>query len=178
VFYALSRVPTLSAENRVRWGPPYWKVPPEEFAVACAVAERSPVGAWVLAPVEVAPWITTLHQHPRPLVVRPDLLLLGEGQLGTEEVRRRLLLASIVSGLHRTGQDARLLGAGIEDYQLAALSIAGEASTAEIRSVLRDRGLNKVASSPTYEIWATRGKLRDYRGSQGCREYVRELGLE
>jgi hypothetical protein len=73
VFYALSEVSTLSAENRVRWAPPYWKVPREEFAAACSLVEHAPARASVLAPNDVTTWITTLHEHPRPLVIRTHL---------------------------------------------------------------------------------------------------------
>jgi hypothetical protein len=98
IFYGFSEVSTLSAENRVRWGSPYWKVPPEEFAAACSLVEHAPPGAWVLAPNDVTTWITTLHEHPRPLVIRNHLTLMLEEQLGVEEASRRVLLGAIVSG--------------------------------------------------------------------------------
>jgi hypothetical protein len=178
LFYGLSTVPALSTENRVRWGSPYWKVPPEEFAVACSIAEHAPAGAWVLAPNEVSPWITTLHRHPRPLVLRPDLLSLVEGEVGPKEVRRRLLLVAIVSGAKPPVPIAREVKAAIEDYPLPAIALRRASSTAEIQKVMEDAQLVRVASNESYEIWAVKGPRREFPGSPGCREYLRKSGLD
>ncbi|MEM1203496.1 MAG: DUF6077 domain-containing protein [Acidobacteriota bacterium] len=52
-------------------------------------------GATVLAPVDVAPWVTTFHDHPHPLVVRRQYL---RGDLGRGEVLSRWKVARWVSG--------------------------------------------------------------------------------
>jgi hypothetical protein len=100
-----------------------------------------------------------------------------EEQLGVEEASRRVLLGAIVSGWVRP-DGAQLLSDAIDDYGLAAIALVHETRTEEVDRVLRDAKFHRVASSRSHEIWSTSRGRRDYRGVRGCREYLREFGLD
>lgn len=154
LFYTATQRHVLSSKNRVRWEVPRWKVPAEEIALACALVEHTRPGQPVLAAQGIAPWVVTLHGHPRPLVPRPHFLEMQEGALGVAEVERRLRLLEVVSRAGGAPGDAELLRQALGEHSLAAVALAREAAGAEMETVLRDAGMRPVVSSPGYALWA------------------------
>jgi hypothetical protein len=164
----------LSAKGRVRFGLPTWKVPQEEFAVACAAAESTTPGAAVLAPSAVSPWITTLHSHPLPLVVRPILLSSQKDVLGSGEYRRRMALFRLVSGGPESPRARQFLQTAHEDYSLSAIALARAANIEwqSYRELLQSAGFRRALQTVRFEVW-TRQHASE---SAGARKRSRSCG--
>jgi hypothetical protein len=169
LFFFGSNVHILSSENRVWLGAPTWKVPRDAFSAACAMTELVPRDAIVLGPPEVETWITTLHDHPVPLVVRDQYLAQIGPYLGAEEVERRRQLVQLVSAAPVSPDSSSLLRAAVESYPLAAVCLAQQASTPEAREALSDASLQRTILIPGFEIWS-RYRPRSNTGSRACRK--------
>jgi len=154
------RIQTLSAKNDVRLAWPARKVPRPAFAAAVALVAETRAGAFTLAPVDVAPWIPTLHGHPVPLVVRPLYLRLLGGSLDEDEIEQRQRLALIVSAGSRTANRSTVesgMRTAIEFYGLQSVCLEQGAQCAvEVRRALRSAGFELVRTTPGFEIWSAR----------------------
>jgi hypothetical protein len=151
--------PTWHARNRGRVGAPGWKVPDAEMRAARLVASYASPGAAVLAPFDVSPWITTLHHHPHPLVVRRSYLSLLRGYTTIRERRQRLQLALLVSGIGSLDDAGRQLAWGIRRFSLEAvclISTLPPSPAEEIRKALLIVSFEPVGNVPGYEVWARR----------------------
>jgi Family of unknown function (DUF6077) len=96
IFACLPGTWTLSPHDGTRLGLPALKVPPEHELAATLIALSRPTDL-VLAPYDLAEWVTTFRRHPRLIGVRPDYYgaVAGEGPRGIDERRR---LEALVGG--------------------------------------------------------------------------------
>lgn len=163
LFLAGPRIQALSRENEAWIGRPSLKVPPDAYAAAALLSKNSRPGAFTLAPYDVCPWITTVHGHPVPLMVRPLYFKLMQGALAPEEIERRKELELIVSanapGTPPRPGVAANLRAAVRDYPLESVCLDRRAASAEqARRALEDEGFAVVERTGPFEIWHARGK--------------------
>ncbi len=144
----------LSPSNLVQLGPPRWKVPESEFDAARAIVAATGPQDLVLAPVRVAPWIPTFHQHPAAVVVRVEYLPVLAPVLGEAELERRMRLLRLVSG--RTGgpRSLALLRSAIleDDLRVVALS-RGALRWPELIALIGETGFQKIHQNADYQVW-------------------------
>ncbi len=108
IFACLPGTWTLSPRDGTRLGLPAPKVPPEHELAATLVALSRPTDL-VLAPYDLAEWVTTFRRHPRLIGVRPEYYgaVAGEGPRGIDERRR---LEALVGGPATSQPPPRLAG--------------------------------------------------------------------
>lgn len=151
---SLSVVYTLSEENAVDLGWPGRKVPGDEMAVALRIVALTPADSFVLAPLQVSPWLTTLREHPVPLVSRRRYLLQQMHRIGVEEVARRLIPAQIVSGDARPADAGEILRSVIEHYRLELVCLEQQATGwRQVVEALLDEGFRPGERIGRYQVW-------------------------
>lgn len=96
----LSTQSSISPDNGVIVAPPYYKVEPLEHEIAGEIVRNSPTNSTIYAPTSIAAWITTFHQHPYPLIVRPDYIYFGRirNHIGDSELQRRSRVINFLEG--------------------------------------------------------------------------------
>jgi hypothetical protein len=121
------------------------KVPQENYEIAQEIVRRAKQPAAVLAPANVSPWITTFLDHPYPLVARPHyvwgLREIFQSHVDTQDLDRRLMLFSYISGQQRPSDSVELLRTSLRQYspQLVVVQRSNP-WTAEIKDVLSSEG--------------------------------------
>ncbi len=126
----------------------------EGYSAARRIVELSEPGEGVLAPEEVAQWITTFHEPPYPLVVRRAYTYVMSQHLEPSEYVRRMALESYVSGQNRPPRAARLLASAINRGELGVVAIATDARwVRELRRVLRRAGMERDGELGGFEVW-------------------------
>jgi hypothetical protein len=157
VYGVLPQIANLSSANGVRLGTPDSKLPPDEFAIAQAVARHADADAFVLAPLSVARWIPLIQRHPRPLMVREMYLDRLHARLGDAELDRRRVLAHLVGGTVRPAEGPAVLAEAIDAYPLEVVCLSGPALRwPELRRVLLDSPLEVAERDADHEIWIRR----------------------
>jgi hypothetical protein len=153
VLIGVRSAPVYGGPKGARFGPPTLKVP-AEYAVARALVERVPPGSAVVAPRDVAAWVTTFHHHPFPVVVRRHYLHHIIDAVGGDETLLRLQATIAVTkpGRSRT-IDARLLEL-VDDRSIAGIVIAIDGfKPGRLEKALRTRGYSAEWSDERYRIW-------------------------
>jgi len=151
---SVSAVYTLSDGNAVdiRW--PGRKVPSDEMAVALRMVALAPADSFVLAPLQVSPWITTLREHPAPLVSRRRYLLEQMPRIGVEEVARRWIPTQIASGREHPADTGEILRSAIEHYQLELICLEEKAAGwRDVIDALDDEGFREGERIGPYRLW-------------------------
>lgn len=144
----------LAASNGVELVfPPRLKVDPEAWRWAQLLTERAGAGAVVVAPESVCVWLPTLHGRVYPLVVRPMYLARYEEQLGTTDVRLRLLMTALVSGGSPPPRSGALFASGLDRFGVRAVLLPVVPGAPRLRSRLRAAGFARDLQGAGYEIW-------------------------
>jgi len=148
--------PLLSAGNGVRLGAPGLKVD-DGWQVARALVERVPPGALVVAPREIAPWITTFPDHPAPVIVRRQYLHLLASALDTKEIRMRLHAELAAREPGRSPRADRHLLELVDREPVAGVAVAApSAELADLERGLVERGFTAGWSGFGYRVWIRR----------------------
>ena len=118
-------------------------------------------GRYVLAPVEVALWIPTFHQHPYPLVTRDLYAFLLDTASGNES-GRRLALEAYVAGNARANDAAKLFTESLRNDHLELVCLRRSCQwLPEIVIELERAGFARIDGDGKYENWL---RTRDDRG--------------
>ena len=127
---------------------------PSEYSYAKALVELVPAGATVLAPLEITPWIVTLHRHPNPLITRELYKPILRRQVGAAETADRMALSALVSSPRNGPSPIEPLLAGIERYDLQAICVNREIRwRSELREALEAHGFDSGFEDARYQIW-------------------------
>lgn len=143
----------LAPANQTSLRPFRLKTPPER-EVAEALAGAVPPHAVVVAPRDVAPWLTTLHHHPHPLVVRNQYLQPLRERLGDDEVDARRDMVRIVSRPDaRPAQVHRFL-LGLDRFEVEGVCFRSSvAHRSALHAGLTALGFRSHGAVGDYEIW-------------------------
>jgi hypothetical protein len=144
----------FSARAGTRLDVPGPKVPPLAYEAARWVATATPAGAHVLAPEEVAPWVSTFRSLTHPLYSRyiyERFLLL---ELSEEEVYQRRTLTGFVGrrGAHLEHTEVLCHHAAERDLQGIVLRRFGDATVAQGRE-LAQCGFYRAGQNERFEVW-------------------------
>jgi Family of unknown function (DUF6077) len=143
---------TLSRSNGTVIGLPTAKVRGSHYEMARLLVQKVPDGKAVLAPSEVAAWVSTFEDHPDVLYSRHNYYPFLEWQVGEPEARRRRRLASAAAGMERLSiPDLRQ---AVERYDLGAvcMTIPNDQSKGVLSS-LRTLGFEPVGHAQLYSVW-------------------------
>ena len=147
--------PVASSAGGVTWSGPGWRIPADARGAVDALRREVAPGAPVLLPLDIAPWTTGFEQAPTPLVVRADYLGVLRERLGGDEIARRMQLARIVSGEVTSARAAEAIRRAIDDYDLAAVGLAGTALVDDaLAAALREAGFERVWLDGDHALWA------------------------
>jgi hypothetical protein len=153
----LRSAPVFDQHRGARLGAPGLKVP-AEYRVAEALVGRVPSGSVVVAPNAVAPWVTTFHHHPYPVIARRQYLGALLPYVGDDEVFLRHQATVAVTKPGRSREvDFKLLEL-VDDRPVAGVVITTEGfNPGRIEAGLRARGYAAVWSNESYRIWVVAG---------------------
>jgi hypothetical protein len=149
VLLVVPQTTTLSRANMTRMGAPGLKVTPE-FEVALAIREHCPERSNVLAPENVSPWITTLSQHPYPLLSRRQYgFSLGE------EYPIRAAATALVSAQEMPDRAWDVLAEELRRLDVRCVAFAETEDRLVALPDLLDRaGYQRQTSVKGYAIWS------------------------
>nr|MEA2625804.1 hypothetical protein [Candidatus Binatota bacterium] len=134
----------------VRW--PALKVPRKAYAWAATLTRRAPPGAHVVAPGEVANWLTTFHGRVYPLDVRSSLYL-AAGFIAPEEIRTRRWMIRFASGGDPSAGAVRRFRGGLDRFDVRGVCLRRRRGTPEVETALRDAGFRRTDRDARYEVW-------------------------
>ena len=150
----VTRVPLLAAANHVRLAPGELKVPPVEYAVARRVVAAASAGAAVIAPEDVAAWITTFRHHPCPLLVRRTFFAMVARAVPAADARRRTLAAAAVTAARLEPETLAAFADALHRYQVAAVVLPrSNPNAATLQRTLRAAGFHPTYHGSSYELW-------------------------
>jgi hypothetical protein len=72
---------------------------------------------------------------------------------GKKEIRRRLRLARMASGLKNVDVNRHQLASAIDDYSLEGICLARDTVTSELALLLSNKKFARIAICSRYEIW-------------------------
>jgi hypothetical protein len=151
---------TLSTANGTELAWPREKAPVLEFEAARWLAESTPRGAVVLAPVDVSTWVSTLEQTTHPLFSRYIYERFLALHVPEAEIRSRRTMSGFVSqdGHHLDRADVICYNADRFDLKAICLREFGE-KTRNVTSQMAACGFEIVGSNERYQVWS-RSKTR------------------
>jgi len=144
----------LGAANQTSLRPFRLKAPPE-LEVARALAAAVPSGAVVVAPLDVAPWVTTLHHHPYPLVVRNQYLQPLREKLGPDDITARQDMARLLSHPDARPAQVRRFLLGLDRFRVEGVCFRSSVTHRSVlTAALAALGFQSHGSVDGFEVWA------------------------
>ena len=151
---AVTEVPLLGTANRVRLAPFALKVPAIEYAIARQVVAAAPPGAAVIAPQDVAAWITTFRHHPCPLLVRRIFFAMLARAIPAEDARRREWAAGAVESPRLDPVVLAAFADALDRYRVAVVVLPrANPNLPVLRSTLTRAGYAQIAKNRRYQVW-------------------------
>ena len=109
----------------------------------------------MVAPLEVAPWITTLHHHPYPLVVRRRYLQPLRERLGVDTVKARRYLVWLISQPDASPARVGRLLRDLDRFEVEGLCFPSSAAHRHrLRAGLRRLDFRYRGEVVGHEVWA------------------------
>lgn len=159
VFVFATTVPQislLSISNGVELRWPALKVPREAHAWARTLTESVRPGAWVVAPIEISPWLATFENGAQPLMVRDQYLAALWSQIGEDAAAHRMAMTRYVGGEMQSSVDEIRFTRGLTRFDIEAVCLRVVASMPRIRALLARQGFGRHQGSERYEVWVRR----------------------
>ncbi len=145
---------TFSPNNHATVKRPSLKVSPEH-EVAMLLNQEAGPRQRVAAPMLVAGFVVTFHDHAYPLVARRTHLGAFQAQLSEDDINTRILLQSYISGDANWEGAEELLRQSLSRYELAALCIRRDAEWYDtISEVLQEEQFERKHELHGFEIWS------------------------
>lgn len=138
------------SEDTTRFAPLSLSVP-EGFDRLASFCREVGSGRTVLVPLKWGPWVRTLRGAPMSLVSRPHYLVGLVGELGEDEVRRRLDLAILAGNPIRRRMEPDTVLEAAASGSLAGLWLTGIVPGESMR--LRQLGFVRVAVRGEDRLW-------------------------
>ena len=127
---------------------------PWQYSYARRIVDLAPAGATVLAPLEISPWITTLHHHPTPIVTRSGYTRILRRDLGAAEAQERLALAVLVSRARKKPSSVEALLTAVDRYGLGLVCLNSKIRwNANLARELETRGFHNRFEDTNFQIW-------------------------
>ena len=121
----------------------------EEFKLARDLRDRLIGRPDITAPDAVTTWVTTLLNHPYPLLARSY-----HARLYGEEGWRRLIIKRYIDGSKKPFNALSVLEGAINRYRMGAVCLPKSNPWAdEISSFLHHKGFIEIEMNPSYRVW-------------------------
>jgi hypothetical protein len=151
---------TLSARGGVRVKLPTLRVP-QHYYLAKWIADHVPEDSLVLAPHEVAIWLSTFERRPASLLPRRSLDTPLGAIIGKVELRRRFDLHALVSARQSRivdGKDCQekedFFVRALQHYKFSSVVLdLRSPCSAVVREALANISYRKAPTNWTYEVW-------------------------
>lgn len=151
---AVTRVPLLSPANSVELAPLSLKVPATEYPVARTVVRRTPAGAFVIAPRDVAAWIPTFHHHPHPLVVRRTFFAMLERAVDREDARLRSWASAAVEAPRLEPEVLAAFADALVRFEVATVVLpTANPNLPRLERALTSSGFERTLGLHGYTLW-------------------------
>jgi hypothetical protein len=135
------------------------KTRPANYGAARLLVEHAPEGTFVLAPFQVATWVSTFHDHPPLFFSRKFYQRFLAAELGREEAKERAAIVREFTQRPPLARDAKRLRSVLRDYDIGGYCYVGNEDPAEenpkhtVREVMRSSGLRYAGRSGRYHCW-------------------------
>jgi hypothetical protein len=149
---------TLSNAVGTHLGLSATKTPAQDYEAAAFVVEHSPPGFPVLAPSDVATWISTFHDHPPLFTSRAFYHRFLVAQLGAESANRRAAAAQRFAEKAPDVDDADDLHRFLRSARIGAMCYRGRDKPPKppVREMMLSCGYNYVGRVGVFHCWALR----------------------
>jgi hypothetical protein len=159
LLYALTIPKKTTLEEPTSLEFSWTKTRPANYGAARLLVEHAPEGTFVLAPFQVATWVSTFHHHPPLFFSRKFYQRFLAAELGAEEAKERAAIVRDFTQRPPVARDERRLREVLKDYDIGAFCHVGtddpEVTDPKhtVRKVMRKCGFVYVGRSSKYHCW-------------------------